>query len=225
MDIYKIDYVVHAFIDNTDKENQCECFKVPIKWGEIWDIKGSESIDDPFILNGWEFTNFDPIKLIKLILLVLNISKDKSILEIGCGAGLLTSLLKEYNYIGTDKSCNLVCKNIKLTNNTIINFSAEDVLFKNNYFDYTIINSVLEYLPSIEVVEKSINEIERITKYGIYIANIRFKTRNALLEKHKYDGEFIHLVIDKEYFINKGYTILDSLYDTENRYDIYKKIT
>ena len=41
------------------------------------------------------------------------------------------------------------------------------------------------YEQSIEVVEKSINEIERITKYGIYIANIRFKTRNALLEKHK----------------------------------------
>lgn len=136
---------------------------------------------------------------------------------------MLTNILKNYNYIGIDKSISLICKNIKITNGTVLTHDiTTDTIFKTGYFEYGIINSVLEYLSSLQDVEKSINELEKITNNGIYIANIRFKTRSEILQKHKYNGEFTHLVIHKEFFITKGYTVIDSLYDPHERYDAYK---
>jgi cytidyltransferase-like protein len=212
---YNIDYIVHAFNDTVDKDKQSEFFEIPIKlnkfieipynsgvsttqiikdnnliWSEIWEKKGSENTED--LLNGSETT-----ALVEKMIQTLGINKNESILEIGCGAGLLSSLLKEYDYIGTDTSMSMVCKNITLNNTIALHFSLTDSIFKEKYFNWILINSVLED------IEKGIQEIERISKNGIYIANIRFKT-----------------VIEKSYFSNKGYVVVDN--DPENRYDAYK---
>jgi cytidyltransferase-like protein len=195
-----------------------------LKWNEIWENKGIEDTADLYTLNGWENTIFDPHKLITNIINTLYINKDEKILEIGCGAGLLSTFLKDYDYFGLDYSITLVSKHIQLLENIVINFSCTDIIFKDNYFDYVIINSTLEYLNSNEELDKTISEIERITKKGIYIANIRHKTRTNKIDKHKYDGEFSHFIINKEYFSKLGYKILNSLYD-EDRYDVYKQIT
>ena len=183
--------------------------------------KGTENTSDLYLLNGWENTLFDPQKLIDKIINTLYINKDEKILEIGCGAGLLSIFLKDYDYFGLDYSITLVSKHIQLLENIVINFSCTDIIFKDNYFDYVIINSRLEYLNSIDELNKTMSEIERITKKGIYIANIRHKTRTIKIDKHKYDGEFSHFIINKEYFSKLGYKIIDSLYD-EDRYDVFK---
>ena len=192
-----------------------------LKWNEIWENKGSEDTSDLYMLNGWENTAFNPQKLITNIINTLYINKDEKILEIGCGAGLLSTFLKDYDYFGLDYSITLVSKHIQLLENIVINFSCTDIIFKDNYFDYVIINSTLEYLNSIDELNKTISEIERITKKGIYIANILHKTRTIKIDKHKYDGEFSHFIINKEYFSNLGYKIIESLYD-EDRYDVFK---
>lgn len=256
-DKYKIDYIVHAFNDPSDKNKQTTFFEYAIKankfieidynvgtsttkiiesyygtdkvkkheknlkWNEIWENKGIEDTSDLYILNGWENTTFNPQKLIANIINTLYINKDEKILEIGCGAGLLSTFLKDYDYFGLDYSITLVSKHIQLLENIVINFSCTDIIFKDNYFDYVIINSTLEYLNSNEELNKTISEIERITKKGIYIANIRHKMRTIKIDKHKYDGKFSHFVINKEYFSNLGYKIIDSLYD-EDRYDVFK---
>ena len=258
-DKYKIDYIVHAFNDPSDKNKQTTFFEYAIKankfieidynvgtstnkiiesyygtemikkheknlkWNEIWENKGIEDTSDLYMLNGWENTAFDPHKLITNIINTLYINKDEKILEIGCGAGLLSTFLKDYDYFGLDYSITLVSKHIQLLENIVINFSCTDIIFKDNYFDYVIINSTLEYLNSIDELNKTISEIERITKKGIYIANILHKTRTIKIDKHKYDGEFSHFIINKEYFSNLGYKIIDSLYD-EDRYDVYKQL-
>lgn len=256
-DKYKIDYIVHAFNDPSDKYKQTTFFEYAIKknkfieidynvgtsttkiiesyygtemikkheknlkWNEIWENKGIEDTSDLYMLNGWENTAFDPHKLITNIINTLYINKDEKILEIGCGAGLLSTFLKDYDYFGLDYSITLVSKHIQLLENIVINFSCTDIIFKDNYFDYVIINSTLEYLNSMDELNKTISEIERITKKGIYIANIRHKTRTIKIDKHKYDGEFSHFIINKEYFSKLGYKIIESLYD-EDRYDVYK---
>ena len=73
-------------------------------------------------------------------------------------------------------------------------------------------------------LDKTIDEFERISSKGIYIGSIRCKTSNQKILIHKYDGVFNHLVIPKEYFINKGYTILNCDYELDERYDVYKMI-
>ena len=204
-------------VENNEKKKH----EKNLKWNEIWENKGNEDTKDLYLLNGWENTCFDPQKLIKNIINTLNIKKDEKILEIGCGAGLLSTFLKEYDYFGLDYSITLVTKHIQLLDNIVINFNCTDTIFKDNYFDYVIINSTLEYLSSEKELNKTIEEIERISQKGIYIANIRQKTRTVKIDKHKYDGEFSHFVINKDYFHKLGYKIIDSLYD-EDRYDVYK---
>ena len=80
---------------------------------------------------------------------------------------------------------------------------------------------MLEYLSTLEEVVATLDEIERVSKKGIYIGNIRERTHVEKKEKHKYDGVFTHMVINRSIFIDRGYTIIDSLYDSENRYDAY----
>jgi hypothetical protein len=70
-------------------------------------------------------------------------------------------------------------------------------------------------------LEQTINEIERVSKKGIYIANIRHKTHTDKKNKHKYNGVFTHLTIDKQFFEKLNYTVIESLYD-KDRYDAYK---
>ena len=64
--------------------------------------------------------------------------------------------------------------------------------------------------------------MERISKKGIYIGSIRYKTRQQKEKKHKFNGVFTHFVIEKQYFLNKGYTIMDDLFEPNDRYDVYK---
>ena len=252
----KIDYVVHSFVSEDDRERQRLFFELPIKlnkfieipynigisttdiintyyenkndikygnlnWQEIWENKGKMQTVDLYELNGWEETSFDPQGLIVNILKILNVKKCEKIMEYGCGAGLLSTYLHDYEYYGLDYSPSLVSKHIQLLNNVVFNFSSVETIFKNKYFDYVIINSMLEYLNNIEEVKKTISEIERISKNGIYIANIRRVKHIVKKNKHKYDGEYTHLTIDSSFFENLKYTIVNSLYDSD-RYDAYK---
>ena len=56
-------------------------------------------------------------------------------------------------------------------------------------------------------LDNIISEIERVSKKGIYIGNIGCKT--------------ISTMIEKTYFTNKGYILIESLYDVD-RYDVAK---
>jgi cytidyltransferase-like protein len=192
-----------------------------LSWKEIWEKKGSVQSDDLYILNGWEETAFDPNQLVEKMVLLLNIKSPAKIMEYGCGSGMLSLYLKDYKYYGLDYSTSLTVKHIKLLNNIVFNFSSTETIFKNKYFDYVIINSMLEYLSSVEDLEKTITEIERIAEKGIYIANIRQNTHIVKKNKHIYSGVFTHLTIDKHFFENLNYVVIDSLYD-KDRYDAYK---
>jgi cytidyltransferase-like protein len=192
-----------------------------LKWKEIWENKGLENTEDLYLLSGWEDTNFNPESLVHNMVKILNIQKNDKIIEYGCGCGLLSTFLKEYEYYGLDYSASLVSKNINLLKNMVVNFNSTEVIFKDKYFDFVIINSMFEYLSSNEELVSTLNEIERISKNGIYIANIRKNTRSEKTMKHKYDGEFTHFIVDDTIFDKNNYIKIDSLYD-ENRYDVYK---
>ena len=248
MDKHSIDYVFHAFSNDNDLNKQSEFYKTPIElgkfitvpytdgvstttilkesnleWGDIWEKKGMVDTEDLYLLNGYEGTNLDPELQTKRFIETFDMQDNSSILEVGCGAGLIASYLKNYDYIGLDKSLSLVNKHINILYNTVVNFSATDSIFKNKYFDYCICNGVLEYLNNQEELDKAIDEIERVTKHGIFIGFVRYKTRTAKTDKHIYDGSFTHFTIDKSYFINRGYTVIDNLFQPEERYDVYKK--
>jgi cytidyltransferase-like protein len=244
---HNIDFVVHSFLNDEDYKKQEKFYEIPIKlnkfikleynhgisttkiineskliWDDIWEKKGNVETNDLFLLNGWENTNFQPKLFIENIFKFLDIKKYDSIIEIGCGSGLLSTYLKNYKYYGLDNSISLVNKHIKLLDNIVLNFNSTESIFKNNYFDYCICNSMLEYLKNEDNLNKTIDQMERITKKGIYIGSIRFKTRTTKQQKHKYNGVFTHFVINKQYFIDRGFTIIENLFENQERFDAYK---
>ena len=248
---YQIDYVVHAFADPSDMTKQHDFYSIPIKqdkfialeynqgisttsiiqqsnlsWKDIWENKGKVESENLMLLNGWELTDFNPSRFVKKVVSLLKIKNNHHILEMGCGAGALAKELKQYiqsnNYFGVDASRSLIHKHLQIFGHTVINFNATDTIFKDNYFDFSICNSMLEYLKDMEQLNQVIHELERVSIKGVYFGSVRFVARSEKTSKHIYDGDYQHFVVPKQYFIDNGYTIILSDYGTSERYDAFK---
>ena len=193
-------------------------------WDLIWEKKGITDDNNPFNLNGYDDTSFNPKKSSEDILEKFNISTDSKVIEFGCGAGLLSEIFNnKCDYYGIDYSSSLICKNIKLFNSKVYNCGANSTPFKDKYFDYAFSIGVFEYFPSKEYALEVIKEMERIAKKGIYIINIRSKTHERKKDKHKFEGVFKHLIYTKEDFV--GYDILTANYEESQRFSCIKYLS
>ena len=124
------------------------------------------------------------------------------------------------DYFGIDYSSTLINKNINLFKSKVYNTSANNLPFKDKYFDYSFSFSVFEYFPSKQYTQEVLEEMHRVTKKGIYIINIRNKTHIKKKEKHKFDGVFQHLVYNLDDFTD--FTILPAVYDNNERFSAIK---
>ena len=118
----------------------------------------------------------------------------------------------------------LINRNISLTQSKVINCEAIELPFKDNHFDYCFSVGVFEYFPTKEYAVKAIKEIERVTKKGIYIVNIRNKTHDVKQDKHKYEGDFQHIIYDHEDFTKHGYSVCDATYEIEKKFSAFKML-
>lgn len=248
---YKIDYVFHAFSDQQDVEKQNEFYKIPIQenkfisieynkgisttkiikdsclnWKEIWEKKGNVDTQDIMLLNGWEKTDFQPDRFVRHVISTFGIKSHNNVLEMGCGAGVLakefTRIISPKNYVGVDASLSLVNKHLKFFNHIVLNFNSNDTIFKTKYFDFSVCNGMVEYLRNTEELNQTIKELERVSRKGVYFGSVRCVSRTKKCVKHVYDGVYKHFIVPKQYFIDRGYTICLSNYDSTERYDAFK---
>ena len=251
MEKYNIDYVVHSFADSSDKDNQFQYYSIPIKNNkfitldynqgistttiitdsglsgkDIWEKKGTVDTQDMMLLNGWESTEFRPEQFVKKMIELLNIHPSDIILEMGCGAGALAKefdlFISPENYMGVDASRSLVHKHLEFLDHSVLHFNANDTIFKTNYFDFTVCNSMLEYIRSQDELHQVVQELERVSKKGVYFGSVRFVSRTEKTKKNIYDDEYQHFIVPKQYFIDRGYTITYPDYDENERYDAFK---
>ena len=190
-------------------------------WDLIWEKKGKTDDDDPIFLNGYEETKFNPLDCVNEIINQLKIKKGDKILEVGPGAGLLSKyFIDDYNYFGIDYSSSLVMKNIKLYNSKIFNCEARKLPFKDKYFDFIFSVCVFEYFPTKEYMREVLNEIDRVSKKGVYILNLRKVTHTSKKVKHKFEGVFKHIIYNEDDF--PGYKVLESSYEKTDRFSVIK---
>jgi len=202
--------------ENENEKNKCG-------WDLIWELKGKNDDLNPFNLNGYDDTLFDPHTIYNNIITKFNLKCNEKILEIGCGAGLISQFFNnDYDYYGIDYSYNLIIKNIKLFNSKLFNCEATSTPFKNNYFDYSFCIGVFEYFPDTNYSKRVLEEMKRVTKKAIYILNIRKKTHNNKKTKHKFDGVFTHLIHNPNDPIFNDFEVCDASYEHENRFSVYK---
>ena len=99
----------------------------------------------------------------------IGIRQDDSVLELGCGSGILGNWIKNRCrlYVGTDLSLqmlNIFLKSdIKMKSN-LIQGITDMVPFMNNVFDVVILNGVTMYFHNDKTLERTLTEMKRLSK-------------------------------------------------------------
>lgn len=179
-------------------------------WEKVWERKGMDNTQDLRILDGFENTTANPKEIAKKIIEELNITEDTTVLEVACGAGMISQYINCKQYVGVDYSKSLVKKHIELLRNPVLHGQANNLIFKDNSFDYAFCFSAFQYFPNHEYAIQSINELKRVAKKAIFIGDIPLKS---------YVKE--HLLYEKKFF--EGWKI-DNGYYNEQRFNAYLKL-
>lgn len=149
--------------------------------------------------------------------------KEKKVLEIGCGSGMIAYEIAPFvkSYLGTDISSTIINKTRKviekkkIKNIFLETLSAEQISQLNETFDIIILNSVIQYFPGHnylkDVLQKAVNLLSE--EGVIFIADIRdqelkeeyIKSLESYRKKHcsneKYSDSFLQeLFLPREYF-------------------------
>lgn len=140
-------------------------------WDQIWENKGRSDTPDLGLLNGWEGTDVDPVKIAQMISETLGVADEDNILEVGCGAGFLAQHLRG-QYTGVDKSSTLVARHKEILGAKVMQAEANDLPFSDQEFDYAVCFSVFQYFPDIEYARQAIAELSRVTKKGVFIGDL-----------------------------------------------------
>lgn len=163
-------------------------------WQTLYDQTYSQhgGVDLTFNLAGWQSSyTGQPIAaeemrewVTETVTRILDL-KPQRVLEIGCGTGLLLAQLAPHceSYIGTDFSetaldqTQQLCQQLDFSGHvTLLQGFADDFdSFEANQFDTIILNSVVQYFPDIDYLERVVVGALRLLKAGgsIFIGDVR----------------------------------------------------
>lgn len=142
-------------------------------WKEIWTQKGAMegTKDDIRVYDGWEKSSADMQETALRIKKLLDIKPTDRVLEVGCGAGGLAQYM-DCEYIGIDFSDTLVKRCMEFYQKTAVYSEADDIPFKDKYFQKCFSWGVFLYFPTWDYTKRVIQEMKRVTKEGIFIGEL-----------------------------------------------------
>ena len=186
-------------------------------WKNIWDDKGNSDSDDLLYLCGWEHLDIDvdSKQVVDGIVNIMNIKKGESVLEVACGAGFLSRNFQDFEYTGVDYSESLIKKHKNLfpTHNVVVS-EASSLPFNSSSYNKVFCSGLFQYLPNIEYVNRTINEMKRVAIDSILIADLKTESNNDK-----------HFIIEKEILKDDGFVFSDCIYCEDNsRYNAYLKL-
>lgn len=151
-------------------------------WQEIWTQKGAVagSKEDALEMGGWNKTITSAEEIAGKIVDFLDIKPDDKVLEIGCGTGGLAQYI-DCEYVGIDYSKTSVAKCMEFFQKTAFYAEANNLPFKDKYFDKCFAYGCFMYFPSMEYAEQVVSEMRRVTKGGIFIGEM---PRESKEKKH-----------------------------------------
>tara|TARA_R100000234_G_scaffold83758_1_gene53116 strand:+ start:404 stop:994 length:591 start_codon:yes stop_codon:yes gene_type:complete len=185
-------------------------------WKNIWESKGNSKSDDLLFLDGYEHLQieFNSKDICASIITLADIKQGDRILEVGCGAGFLARELQEYSYVGVDYSESIIKKHKDLFPSHNATISEANLLnYENNSFDVVFCFGLFQYLPNKEYADKTIQEMYRVGKRGIFLGDL--KTKKTRKE---------HFVYSMSELQEKGFKISSCVYDCNDveRFNAYR---
>ena len=181
-------------------------------WKEVWKKKGEKLTSDLKWLDGFENTNINPSDVSKKIIDVLDIKQNDKVLEVGCGAGMLARhIAPNCEYYGIDMTASLLKKHMSILKNYVLEAEANDIPFKDDFFDKCFSFSVFHYFPDKKYVGKAVSEMERVTNFWtdkrhIFIGDLPTKSKDKS-----------HLLFESKDF--KDWEVYDGFY-TKDRFNV-----
>ena len=241
---HKIDAVYHAFSSQTDIDKQKEMHAVPIRlgifktipynhgisttarieangWDDIWQRKGmSQSAADVRLLSGYEGTDFDPVAYALAWKKEVHFADGESVLDVGCGAGLLGDHLPSDGYVGVEKAQSLADAFIARSQRAVVVHDAESLPFKDNAFDHVISHSMLQYFPSKDAALRAIAEMQRVARKTVFLGDLRTCGHAQKGPKHVMPGTISHILFQREDFSELGeFVVSNGLWGGVSRFN------
>lgn len=190
-----------------------------IDWHPIWERKGREDTADLIRLDGFEDTDINPREVAKKIVALLGMKQDTTVLEVGCGAGMLAVNLIPFcgEYTGIDYSESLVAKHRDLIpkdsrTRRVVTGNADQLPYGDDEFDCVIAYSVFHYFPSNEYALQAIREMERVARKAVFVGDVPLKS-------HRYKEW--HRLYTRGEFMLRGYEVTEGCYNPD-RIDAYR---
>lgn len=158
-------------------------------WKEIWTQKGAlvGTREDALEMGGWNHTETSAKEIVDRLISFMDINPSDKILEIGCGAGGMAQYL-DCDYVGLDYSPSSVKRCMEFFQKTAICADANDIPFKDKYFDKCFAYGCFMYFPNWEYVERVISEMKRVTKGMVFIGELPMEShesKHLLFKKEK----------------------------------------
>jgi SAM-dependent methyltransferase len=153
----------------------------PITWTEYW----GRPTTDPKALDGFSHTDLDAGTVANTILDRLGWTEGQTVLEIGCGAGMLAaSLMPRIHpscYTGCDMSAELISKHRELFPSHDVTVREAADAWPHKTFDFVILYSVSQYFPSTEYFHAVVKAMCNTARIAVYVGDVRHGTRDHLL--------------------------------------------
>lgn len=182
-------------------------------WQEIWTQKGAVvgTKEDALEMGGWTNTITPAKEIAAKIVDFLDIKPEDRVLEVGCGTGGLAQYI-DCNYIGIDYSYTSVKRCMEFFQKPAIFTEANNLPFKDNYFDKCFAYGCFFYFPDMDYVRQVVSEIKRVTKGKFLIG-----------ELPKQSHEPRHLLFQEEDMKNMGLNVMKGWAEpyTEIRFSAY----
>jgi ubiquinone/menaquinone biosynthesis C-methylase UbiE len=176
-------------------------------WREVWIRKGSSPSRDLKELDGFEATTIDPCAAAARISETLELAPTDTLLEVGCGAGMIAQYL-HCRYFGIDYSPSLLDRHRDILGNPVSLAEASHLPFPDQSFDHVLAYSVFHYFPSQEYAGLVCREMERIAKRSVFIGDLPMQSHNS-----------DHLLFERNFL--EGWQTSDGYY-TSNRFNVFR---
>lgn len=139
----------------------------------------------------------------------------KTVIDVGCGNGYLSGVLRAKSYVGIDASLKLIQK-AKIRSNKItgVTFVRNDITkpipSHVHPSDFVIANMVLQYVGNIDAVAKNVDAL--LVDGGFFIAVIDHPAHALFTRAQELAGMHNDKFIDNPSYFNEGYRRKKSLW-------------
>ena len=205
MNEHQIDFVVHALTEN-DKQTQSTFFEIPRRLNRFIELDYNVGISTTQIMKHFHTSNgtqFDPLPVsrkhsaIHILEQRISLHNTHRILEIGCEDELFGRYVGSHNYMCLDANITNVMRFIYLTPYLALHIAPSVPMFSPKSFDAVIVNTSI----CLGNVTDMLDILESIAMNCLYICNLH---------------------INKQYFICRGYSVVERNCIGSTGYDAYK---